>query len=106
MCFLFPQVLPGRVLSLYQHHFLLTPSTFDLFLPRDGGSNVAKGLEIHQTVDPVLLGESFLDARPVLEPSSCQVVRDPGVEGARPARQNVNAIEPVSQKQLRIPRAG
>ena len=87
------QIIPTRVLRLYQSCFFLTPPTFELFLSGNGILHVFKGFTIYQSVDVIPFCKALDEFCTVLIYSSRQISCNPNVQNTVARRcQNICVI--------------
>jgi hypothetical protein len=86
------QVLPRRVCFLDKRYFFGPPPAFDFLFPPDCRSDVGEDLVMDQPLGVVSRRESRNSSAPVLLDSAPQIVRHSGVQAARSAGKNVDAV--------------
>ena len=84
------EVFPSGVGGLDQGDFLFAQPALDLFLARDGSTNVPESLVVNEARDIVLLGESFDQLEPVLDDSAVERTGHAGVKNSRLTGEDVN----------------
>lgn len=94
------EVFPRWIVALDQPELFLAAPALDFLLARDGEPDVAKGLEVYQSKNSVLAGESRNEPVTVFDHSAQEVVCYTGVQGSRTAGQNVNVVGAVARLAL------
>jgi hypothetical protein len=89
------EVFPRWIVALDQPELFLAAPALDFLLARDGEPDVAEGLEVYQSKNSVLAGESGNEPVTVFDHSAQEVVCYTGVQGSRTAGQNVNVVGAV-----------
>lgn len=74
------EIVPARVVALYEPDFLLVTPSLDFFLSRDGEADVAEHFEMHEAGDSIAVGESGDESEAMLGHAALKVVRDAGIE--------------------------
>src|SRR6202167_3990281 len=86
------QAFPPRVCFLDKRYFFGPPPAFDFLFPPDCRSDVGEDLVMDQPLGVVSRRESRNSSAPVLLDSAPQIVRHSGVQAARSAGKNVDAV--------------
>ena len=87
------QIFPLRIRRKEERNLLLTSKLLHLNLSVLGYSGIGVGLEVHQPINLILLGEAVECSSPVLKNTTRKIVRQPNIERARKTGQNVNVVE-------------
>ena len=86
------EVVPARVIALYEPDFLLMTPSLDFFLSRDGEVDVAEHLVMHEAGNFIAFGESGDESEAVLGHAALKAVCDAGIEVSRAAGEDVDVV--------------
>src|SRR5579872_1128041 len=86
------EVVPTRVVALYQPQFPFAAPGFDLLFAGNGEADVAEHFVVYQAENAVALGESGKKAEAVLCKATFEVVGDASVEVSRAAGEDVDVV--------------
>ena len=74
------EVVPARVIALYEPDFLLVTPSLDFFFAGDGEADVTEHLVMHEAGNFIAFGESGNESEAVLGDAALKAVCDAGIE--------------------------